>query len=174
MKGHRTSSAVQTGSHPSSDPVHQTHAPSLTRRRLARRFKRAEWLVDGLSLAVLTGYILYQYSWLVLNPGPATGGDTGSHFWTLWSLVHHGISSGVLRPWNPGNMGGEPILLHYFPFSFLLMWVLALFVPIGMAFNLGTMLWAVFFPISMYACLRGTGNRFPIPILGAAPCVNIT
>ena len=48
------------------------------------------------------------------------------------------------------------------------MWVLALFAPIGMAFNLGTMLWAVFFPISMYACLRGMGNRFPIPILGAA------
>jgi hypothetical protein len=112
--------------------------PSLTRRQLARRLKRAEWLVDGLSLAALTGYILYQYSWLVLNPEPATGGDTGSHFWALWSLVHHGISSGTLRPWSPGNMGGEPILLHYFPFSFLLMWVLALFVPIGMAFNLGT------------------------------------
>lgn len=98
---------------------------------------------------------------------PATGGDTGSHFWALWVLVKHAIPHGSLRAWSPGNLGGEPILVHYFPFPFLLMSLLAVFVPLGTAFNLGTVLPALLFPLSCYLCLRGLGSRFPAPILAA-------
>jgi hypothetical protein len=86
--------------------------------------------------------------------GPATGGDTGSHFWPLYTLFHYGIPEGVMRVWNPANLAGEPHLIHYFPFPFIFMALLANFVPIGLAFNIGTMIPVLFLPITVFICIE--------------------
>ncbi len=104
----------------------------------------------------------------VWNANPATGGDTGSHFWPLVTLVKEGLPNWHIRVWNPGNLGGEPHLTHYFPLPYLWMAFLSLFMPLGRAFNLGTIFPVVVFPLCVYACLRGLKTRFPIPILAAA------
>lgn len=49
---------------------------------------------------------------------------------------------------------GEPHLLHYFPGPFLAMAFLSLFVPLGLAFNLGTILPLLFFPVCVYVGVR--------------------
>ena len=91
----------------------------------------------------------------------------GSHFWPLYTLVNYGIPNFSLRTWNPGNLGGEPHLLHYFPLPYLMIAGLSTFVPLGMAFNFGTVFPIIALPICVYVCLRGLSLRFPMPLLGA-------
>jgi hypothetical protein len=103
----------------------------------------------------------------VFNSGPATGGDTGSHFWPLKVLHDYGLPHGAIRPWNPGNNGGEGILVHYFPLAFILMAVAGYVIPLGLAFNLGTILPAITLPVAVWASLRIMALPFPAPALGA-------
>jgi len=143
-------------------------SPKFTqKRKLVAWLDRSETWIDCIGLACLTAYILFRLPSLIFNTDPATGGDTGSHFWALWALANKGIPQGTLRLWNPGNYLGEPLLVHYFPFPFLAMWVLSLVLPLGMAFNIGTVLAPITMPIATYVCLRGLGTRFPAPLLGA-------
>ncbi len=88
---------------------------------------------------------------LLLNSEPATGGDTGSHFWPL-QVLHDSWSKGDFRVkfWNPGNIGGEPLLVHYFPLCFMIMGALSFIIPIGTAFNLVTVLGCFSLPFSIY------------------------
>lgn len=123
------------------------------------------WEVLGLIASVLV--IVQFVPKEVFNSLPATGGDTGSHFWPVKVLHDYGIPHGVLRPWNPGNNGGEGILVHYFPFPFVLMALLGYVIPLGMAFNLGTILPVVSLPIFVWASLRVMALPFSASILGA-------
>lgn len=101
----------------------------------------------------------------VVNDQPATGGDTGSHFWPVKVLHDYGIPHGVLRPWNPGNNGGEGLLVHYFPFPFILMALLGYVIPLGQAFNIGTILPVLTLPVAVWASLRIMGFSMPATIL---------
>lgn len=103
----------------------------------------------------------------LLDSGPATGGDMGSHFWPLHTLVNYGLPNWTLRVWNPGNLGGEPHLVHYFPFPYIVMAVLAIFVKIELAYNLGTLLPIIFLPFSAFFCTRSLAHRFPVPLFSA-------
>jgi hypothetical protein len=97
----------------------------------------------ALEVLAAASVILFPLIWFqpdMLSILPATGGDTGSHYWPLHVLREHAASLGTLRIWSPGNLGGEPLLVHYFPLPFLMMTFLALFMPTGLAFNLGTIL----------------------------------
>ncbi|MFN7455238.1 MAG: 6-pyruvoyl-tetrahydropterin synthase-related protein [Pseudobdellovibrionaceae bacterium] len=114
------------------------------------------WLVTF----VLVGFVAFETPRTVWNTEPATGGDTASHFYPLHVLVKEGIPQLSLRTWNPGNLMGEPHLLHYFPGPYLIMAFLSLFVPIGLAFNIGTILPLLVFPLTVYVGLRGLGIRF--------------
>lgn len=69
---------------------------------------------------------------------PATGGDTGSHLWPVIALRDYGIPHFDWRVWNPGNYAGEPLLVHYFPLPFLFMAFMSYFMPVGLAFNIGS------------------------------------
>ena len=140
-------------------------------RRLARFFKVGEPLLDLLGLIAISGFMVRYFPMGVLTAGPATGGDTGSHFWPLVTLVNNGIPEGTLRMWNPGNLGGEPHLVHYFPLPYLVMAFLSLFAPLGAAFNIGSLLPLVLLPLSVYFGVRLMGWRFPAPIL--ATCASL-
>jgi len=130
--------------------------------------RRIYW-VDAIALVIITAFVLSYFPREILTAAtPATGGDTGSHFWPVHTLVNHGMFQGQLRVWNPGNLAGEPHLIHYFPLPFMLMGLLSLVVPIHTAFNIGTMLCVVLLPLSLYFCLTSMRVPRPGPILGAS------
>ena len=135
--------------------------------------------IDVLGLVFVSGFLIFHLPIDVLNSLPATGGDMGSHFWPLYVLKNEGIpyllklldprylgdQTLYLRLWNPGNLGGEPVLLHYFPLPFMIMVIISFFVDLGTAFNIGTLLPIFMFPFCVYFCMRQTGFKSPIPIL---------
>ena len=144
--------------------------PSLDGLRNAvKLFKVAEPTLDILFFLAFSG-MMYSFlpSELFYSYLPATGGDMGSHYWPLHVLFNYGLEEGTFKIWNPGNLTGEPLLVHYFPLPFLIMIFLGFFIPLGMAFNIGSILPLLLLPFSAYFCSRLMGLRFPAPILGAA------
>jgi len=125
--------------------------------------------IDGLGLALILAFFTVSLPLHeLLRAEPACGGDTGSHYWPLVTLAREALPRLALRAWNPGNLCGEPHLVHYFPLPFMVMAALGLLAPLGEAFNIGTMLPVLLLPAAVYAALRGLGARFPAPLLAAA------
>lgn len=122
----------------------------------------------GLCTLLFVGFIFYLTPNSIWNDEPATGGDTGSHFYSLWVLVNQALPHFQIRTWNPGNLMGEPLLLHYFPAPFLLMAFLSLFMPLGLAFNLGTILPLFSFPMSLSFALSRLGYSGRFVLAGVA------
>lgn len=125
-------------------------------------------VIDYLGLIAITAFFIHFLPYSVLSDRPASGGDTGSHFWPLVTLLKYGIPEWRLRVWNPGNLGGEPHLVHYFPFPYFVMSFFSIFVPPGMAFNFGTLLPMLILPITVYLAIKWMGYVFPCPILASA------
>lgn len=141
----------------------------LTRlRQFLTTSKRATTIAEGAALLTCVGSVVAFLTPSIFNALPATGGDTGSHFWPVQVLHDYGLPNLTLRPWNPGNNGGEGLLVHYFPLPFVLMAILGYVIPIGTAFNVGTILPVVGLPIAVWGGLRLAGARFPVAILAAA------
>lgn len=138
------------------------------KRKLAHFLRYAEPLSDTVGLAAIGLFFLYQLPLEILLPNPATGGDMGSHFYPLVTLVRVSLPNFMLRVWNPGNLAGEPHLVHYFPFPFWVMAGLSTFLPLGMAFNVGTLLALFSLPFCVYFSLKLWRLRFPIPLFSAA------
>ena len=142
---------------------------NLSKKRIAlRRFYRLSTCIDVSGLLAFTLFLCHFLPLDVLRRTPASGGDTGSHFWPLYTLVNYGIPFHVFPVWNPANNGGEPQLLHYFPLPFFLMAGLSTVLPIGMSFNIGTLVPLFLLPISVYLCVRLMGLRFPAPLIATA------
>jgi hypothetical protein len=121
-----------------------------------------------ISSVLLSVFVIYQFiPKSLFNNLPATGGDTGSHFWPVKVLHDYGIPNWVARPWNPGNNGGEGLLVHYFPLPFLFMALLSYIVPVGLAFNIGTILPVVTLPLSVWLSMRLMSMRVSASILSA-------
>lgn len=114
------------------------------------------------------GFVFYLTPNSIWNDQPATGGDTGSHFYPLWVLVHQALPHFQIRSWNPGNLMGEPLLLHYFPAPFLVMALFSLLMPLGLAFNLGTLLPLFAFPMSLSFALSRLGYSGRFVVAGVA------
>ncbi len=139
------------------------------RKWLILRLQHWECLVvDSVGMGAILGLFIHFLPAEIFTSLPASGGDTGSHFWPLKTLVEHGLPEWRVRVWNPGNLAGEPQLLHYFPFPYLLMAVFSCVVPLGAAFNIGTLLPMLCLPFAVYCCCRLCGWRFPAPLLAAA------
>ena len=120
------------------------------------------------TIVVFVGFISFITPVAVWNSKPATGGDTGSHFYPLWVLVKESLPHWQIRSWNPGNLMGEPHLLHYFPGPFLVMAFLSIFMPLGLAFNFGTLLPLVAFPLSLAFALSKLGSSYAFRIAAVA------
>ncbi len=105
-----------------------------------------------LQISILMFFFTYFPIDLILNPSPATGGDMGSHFWYLKILREQVWDQGILgmRAWNPANLGGEPVFLHYFPLPYFFAGLLSYIIPIGMAFNITTILGPLLLPLCIF------------------------
>lgn len=113
-------------------------------------FRTSFWV---LFLFLHTLIFIWHFPIQSLSLEPATGGDTGSHFYTLWRLHNSGY-----RVWDPGHLMGELQLVHYFPIPFLIMWLLAWVLPLGLAFNVGIMLPIFLFPLVAFYMFRVAGQ----------------
>ncbi|MCB9091684.1 MAG: hypothetical protein H6621_03860 [Halobacteriovoraceae bacterium] len=122
-----------------------------------------------LLILTLSSFFLFNFLPLedVFSKNPATGGDTGSHFWPVKILAEYGLPQLKVHLWNPGNLGGEPLFFHYFPLPFIIMAILGMIIPLGMAFNLGTLFGLIFLPISTYFCVRSFKLQKPTALLAA-------
>jgi len=111
-------------------------------------------LIFEISIQVLIFVFIFSYlpPHLIFGNGPATGGDTGSHFWTLHFLKDLAWDQGHfdLRFWNPGNYFGEPLLVHYFPLPFIMMGLLSYIIGTANAFNFITIFGCLTLPLSIY------------------------
>ncbi len=106
----------------------------------------------------------------IFTSSPATGGDTGSHFAYAKLLREELWDKGFfqLRAWNPANLGGEPVFLHYFPLPYILMALLSYLIPIGSAFNFITAIGAIAIPFSTYAHLKLTNRKSTAALAASA------
>lgn len=135
-------------------------------RKSLKVLHKVKWIFEIATVLMACGFFFYLAPHEIWNVEPATGGDTGSHFWPLVTMLKQGLPHWHIKVWNPGNLAGEPHLVHYFPLPYLVMALVSLFVPMGEAFNIGTWLPIALFPLCVYIGLKGLRARFPIPILG--------
>jgi hypothetical protein len=122
---------------------------------------------DFLGLLALLLQIINIIPKDIFSDNPPTGGDMGSHYWPFLTLLEHGFRTLTWPVWNPGNLLGEPQLLHYFPLPFLVMGVLSLFVPTAVSFKLAVVIPILILPITTYLMVRRLNFKFPSPLFAA-------
>ncbi|HVO11419.1 MAG TPA: 6-pyruvoyl-tetrahydropterin synthase-related protein [Vicinamibacteria bacterium] len=134
---------------------------ALGRRRIV--------LADAAGLALILLVLLdLLHPSLLLLPTITAGGDTPCHYPTAVWFREHLLPRLRLHGWYPGAYLGQPLLLYYFPFPFLLMAALAPVAGMPVAFKLGTALGVFLLPPLAYLALRRMRLPFPAPLLGAA------
>lgn len=122
----------------------------------------------GLFFILWILFFFFLTGTIIFNTEPATGGDTGSHYWPLVTLIKEALPQFSVRIWNPGNLGGEPHLTHYFPLPYFFMAFLSIFLPLGMSFNIGTLIPLFLYPFCVFQGLRKAGLRESSSILGGS------
>ena len=134
-------------------------------KKIFRKFN-TNLIIQFLIIFYLLSYFPLKY---LFSEFPATGGDTGSHFWPLYVMKEFGWSLGdfSIKFWNPGNFGGEPLFVHYFPFPFMIMAVLSYIFPIATAFNIVTILGCLTLPASIYYMFSKFKLKDPIPLVAS-------
>lgn len=112
------------------------------------------------SVLLYLGVLCFIIPWnLVFSFEPSTGGDVGSHFYPIYAMKE----SLSIRPWSPGNLAGEPLLVHYFPLPFMIMAGLSLLLPAGLAFNWIYIISVFLIPFAIYYYLK----KIKVPGYGA-------
>lgn len=134
-------------------------SPGPSRQRLADAL--------GLAVVLLALLDLLRPS-LLLLPTITAGGDTPCHYPVAVWLYERLLPQLRLHGWYPGAYLGQPILLYYFPFPFLLMAALAPLAGMPVAFKIGSALGVFLLPLFAYVALRRMRLPFPAPLLGAA------
>ncbi len=104
---------------------------------------------------------------LIFDSSTIAGGDTPSHIISAFAMRDKLLSPFSPATWIHGNYGGFPLFLHYFPFSFFLMALASLAIPMQVAFKLVTLLAILPLPPAIYFALRRLGCSGSVPALGA-------
>ncbi|MBL8777938.1 MAG: hypothetical protein JNK12_18515 [Acidimicrobiales bacterium] len=123
------------------------------------------WITLGV-VAVCVGFTLshLQPSLLIADTTPA-GGDMGAHVWGPAYLRDHLLVHGRLTGWTPDWYAGFPAYHFYMVIPSLMILVLDLVLPYGIAFKLVTVSGILTLPIAAWAFGRLSGLRFPGPPL---------
>jgi hypothetical protein len=158
----------EIGEEPKTERV---EAPRPGRRWLAPlRFvsRHASGLITLSCLAAAVGTLVWiVHPSLVFNPTTPTGGDAGAHVAVPAYLRDHLLPHGRLFGWYPDNYGGFPVLQFYFPLPPLLVVLLDLILPYGVAFKLISVIGLVAMPVAAFHFGRRSGLAFPVPALMA-------
>ncbi len=137
-------------------------------------FARRRFTPQGLATAIAVGGAMLFVFWQ-LNPGllfanttPA-GGDMGAHVWLPAFMRDHLIPHGRLTGWTPDWYAGFPAVHFYFPIPSLLIVIVDLVLPYGIAFKLVSVAGLISLPLAAWAFGRLAGMRSPGPAcLGVA------
>ena len=122
-----------------------------------------------ITLGVVTACVLFtlahlQPHLLIENTTPA-GGDMGAHVWGPAYLRDHLLTHGRLTGWTPDWYAGFPAYQFYMVVPSLLILVLDVVLPYGIAFKLITVSGVLTLPIAAWAFGRLSGLKFPTPAM---------
>jgi len=98
----------------------------------------------------------------------AAGGDMGAHVWGPQFLRDHVLPHGRITGWTNDWYNGFPALTFYFPLPSVLIVLLDLLLPYGVAFKLVSVLGMVSLPVAAWAFGRLARLPFPAPACLAA------
>lgn len=128
--------------------------------------------VDALVLLLIYLYLFHHIPLQFLFEDTViTGGDTGSHYKTAAYLKEILLPQGKVIGWYPGNYGGYPLFIMYFPLLYLVAVGLSEWMALTVSFKIVTLLGPLLLPICTYAMVRCCRFRFPGP--GLAACGSI-
>ncbi|MEA2686933.1 MAG: hypothetical protein QOE93_2128, partial [Actinomycetota bacterium] len=123
------------------------------------------WLTVGLVAAAMLFVFLQLQPNLLFAQTTPSGGDMGSHVFGPDYLRHHLLPNLRITGWAPSWYSGFPLYHFYFPLPALMIVILDVLLPYGVAFKLITVLGLVTLPLCAFAFGRLAGMRFPGPVL---------
>ncbi len=137
-----------------------------------RRRPSAATLVTAFVAVAAGVYILLQLQpgLIAANTTPA-GGDMGAHVWGPAYLRDHLLPHGRITGWTPDWYAGFPALHYYFPLPSLLIVLVDVVLPYGVAFKVVTVLGLVAMPAAAATLGRQLRLPFPTPALLAAATI---
>ena len=126
-------------------------------------------IAAAVTVIVLAGIVVFTLlqlspSLLVTNTTPA-GGDMGAHVWGPAYLRDHLLTRGRLTGWTPDWYGGFPALVFYFPLPSLLIVLLDVVLPYGIAFKLVTVAGVLSLPVAAWGMGKLMDMRRPGPLM---------
>ena len=147
------------------DPSRNQEATPI--RSVVQRFGYG--LQDWLSLCVAVasaGMVIWGLgpSEILVDSTP-TGGDMGAHVWGPAFLRDELLPSWQLRGWSPDWYAGFPAMHFYMVLPYLLVVVVDLLAPYGVAFKLVAVSGVVFMPIAAWLMGRLSRWKEPLPAL---------
>jgi len=122
------------------------------------------------SAAVVFVFSQLNPSLIFANTTPA-GGDMGAHVWGPAYMRDHLLPNLRITGWGADWYAGFPAFFFYFPLPSLVIVLLDVVLPYGVAFKLVTILGLVGLPVAAWAFGRLMGMRFPGPALLAVAAV---
>lgn len=133
---------------------------------------RAAALVSAVVVASGVGFALWQlHPELVVSDTTPTGGDLGAHVWGPAYLRDHLLPDLRLSGWSFDWFGGFPAYRFYMVLPALLVVLVDVVVPYGVALKLVSMLGLLALPVAAWAFGRLGGARYPVPPLLAMAAV---
>ena len=123
--------------------------------------------------AMIFVFLQLQPSLIFADTIPA-GGDMGAQVWGPDYMREHLLPNFRLTGWSPDWYSGFPAFHFYFPLPALMIVLLDLVLPYGVAFKLIAVSGLVTLPLAAYAFGRLAGMRFPGPVLlsvATLPCL---
>ncbi len=127
--------------------------------------KNVEIIVTLIVFALVYGFIIQILPWnLIFTDTMISGGDTGSHNYTLYHLK---TIFPKIKTWSPDWYAGFPFLYFYPPLLFIITVLLSFLIPLNIAFKLITLAGTFLLPLALYWCLKNCDQKFPIPQIGA-------
>ncbi len=135
---------------------------------LWRRVRDAElesWITAAIVLAAVAFTFAQLHPSLIFRDTTPTGGDMGAHVWSGTYLRDHLLPHGRLSGWTPDWYAGAPAFHFYMVVPFLLILLLDVVLPYGIAFKLVAISGVLALPVAAWAFGKLSGLRFPGPPL---------
>ncbi|MEA3502242.1 MAG: hypothetical protein U9R47_05655 [Actinomycetota bacterium] len=123
-------------------------------------------LIMSGTLGVIGSGSLIRFPQILVANTP-TGGDMGAHVLLPQVLKDVLLPSGRLFGWSSTWYAGFPALYFYFPIPALVVVLLDVFIPYGVAFKLVTIVGLVALPVATYAFLRLLAFSRPVAALAS-------
>ncbi len=131
------------------------------------RYGLFDWLELAATVLVVGGCVLFTlmqlHPDLILANNTPTGGDMGAHVWAPAYLRDHILPHLRLSGWSPDWYAGFPMYTYYMVIPGLLVVLLNVVLPYGIAFKIITVLGILTLPVASWAFGKLAGMRFPIP-----------